>query len=357
MGPNEKTKIFILNFFKYMAEGYQGELKPEEENKDTEQELHEKGLAEIDLGDFAAALQEHNNQFNMFRLAGESMVEAIDKDKGDAEKESFEERAKRERKESYNNLLSTYKSDLARTGLGLESVKSGISVASSTGEMEGAEMRVNVADGKKFLNYLGELDKNSVTESQAAGLKSVAKILTKQLVQEYNLGDPEDERMVEFMANFNNIVEQYQQFSNPELSQSVEELVKYLAIAKAKYLKEYLLAKREYLLTEPGIGAEGPQDYREKLEEAIENIVKIGKNSNAREFQQELIGVFKKTLTDTKKEFMGWGERHFKQQEEELKQPEKYYISRPRSKEDFEREEEAWEIVIDEMYEKIEGLK
>lgn len=328
-----------------------------EPQEDLESELHEKSLAEIDLGDFASALRKHNDQFNMFKLAGESIVDAIDRKKGDVPKKSFEERAKQERVESYNNLLNIYRSDLARAGLNLESIKINISVASSTGEIGGTEMRINIENGKRFLDYLEALDKSNVTESQTEGLKSVAEILIKQLVQEYNLGDPDDERMVEFMSNFNQIIEQYQQFSDPELSKSVEELSKYLTIAKKKYLKEYLLANKEYLLTEPGIGAEGPQDYREKLNEAIDTIIEIGKNQNAKEFQQELINIFKKTLTDTKKEFVGWGKKKFKEQVEELKQPEKYYISSPRSEEDFEKEEESWNIVIDEMYDKIENLE
>ncbi|GEM_PF-2774778 len=322
-----------------------------------ESELHEKSLGEIDLSNLAESLQKHNKKFNIFRLAGGSIVDAIDREDDDVPKESFEERAKKEREESYGNLLNTYRTDLARTGLNLEPVKSAFSLYSNTGEMQGTEMRMNIADGKRFLDYLESLDKNSITESQVEGLKSVAEILTKQLVEEYNLGDPDDERMVEFMGNFNKIVEHYQQFSNPELSKSVEELSKYIAIAKGKYLKEYLLAKREHLLTEPGIGAEGPEDYKGKLDEAMETIIEIGKNPNAREFQQELVEIFKKTLADAKKEFVGWRKKRFEEQEEHLKQPDKYYIFSPRSEEDFEKEEESWNIVIDEMYDKIENLE
>jgi len=323
---------------------------------DLDSELHEKSLGEIDLSKLASDLKKYNDSFNIFRLVGRSMTEAIGKERDGVQEESFEERAKKERVESFNNLLDTYRSDLARTGLNLESVKSRFFTMSNTGEMQGTEMRINVLDGKKFIDYLESLDKNNITNDQVEGLKSVAEILTKQLAEEYDLSDPSDERMVEFMGNFAKIIELYKQFTNnPELVKSVEELSKYLKISKGKYLKEYLLAEREHLLTEPGIGAEGPEDYKQKLKEALEFITQIGKNPNAKNFYQELIEIFKEKLKDRKEELKGWGKKYFEEQEAHMKDP-AYVVFSPRTLESFEEEEQNYKIIIDEMYDVAEDL-
>lgn len=248
--------------------------------------------------------------------------------------------------------MEEYKSDLARTGLGLEPIKSGVVFFGGTGGLRELKVRVNLSDGKRFLDYLSSLDKDNLTSGQTKGLEAVAESLTKQLVGQYNLGNPDDERMIELMGNLSEVIKKYGGFENKKLSQAVKELTECLEISKKKYLKEYLLAKKEKLLSEVGSNEFGPSDwhgdsslesYERMWTNAMEKLVEIGRNKNARKLYERIIFNLKQCLEHAKKSIKPMFEERIK------------YKERP--KEECEKEMEEYLAIIDEFYDKLDDLE
>src|SRR3989344_1193214 len=198
-------------------------------------------------------------------------------------------------------------------------------------------MRFNLFDSKKFLNYLGEMDKDKLSESQIHGLKAVIRSLTIQLKSQYEISDPNDERAIELLGNLNKIIKAYEKIG---LSELITDLSKYSEIASKKFLREYLLVERSNLLAEIGGKNFGPsqwhrdsteQTYREKYWGSALRIVEIiGKNKNAREFQSQVIEHLKESLKWAKKDLI-------KNQSDKI-----------------EERTEKYKIIIDEIYEKLE---
>jgi len=201
-------------------------------------------------------------------------------------------------------------------------------------------MRFNLFDSKKFLNYLGEMDKDKLSESQIHGLKAVIRSLTIQLKSQYEISDPNDERAIELLGNLNKIIKAYEKIG---LSELITDLSKYSEIASKKFLREYLLVERSNLLAEIGGKNFGPsqwhrdsteQTYREKYWGSALRIVEIiGKNKNAREFQSQVIEHLKESLKWAKKDLI-------KNQSDKI-----------------EERTEKYKIIIDEIYEKLESLE
>lgn len=282
------------------------------ENKETE-EQHEKSLGEIDLSKVFDSLEKYNESFSWGRTMGRAMIESFDAEESEGEAEkTFEDKVENERAGEYDKFLRDYGTDLARTGLNLEPVKSGIVAFSSTGELPELKMRINLEKGKRFLDYLDSLDKGYLTSGQIKGIEAVAKNLTSQLVEQYDLGDPNDKRMIELLSNLSKVIEKYNAIGNEQVSQSVGELAQYLEISKEKYLNEYLLAKKERLLAEVGSQQFGPSDwhgdsspesYTKMWNMAIDKVAEIGKNKNAKKFQQQVIKNLKDCLVFAKKRY------------------------------------------------------
>src|SRR3989344_7244084 len=201
-------------------------------------------------------------------------------------------------------------------------------------------MRFNLFDSKKFLNYLGEMDKDKLSESQIHGLKAVIRSLTIQLKNQYEISDPDDERAIELLGNLNKIIKEYEKIG---LSELVVDLSRYSEVANKKYLREYLLVERGNLLAEVGGQNFGPSKWHtDNTEEryrkqywgnALRIAEMIGKNKNAREFQGKVIQHLKESLKWAKRDLV-------KNQGDEIK-----------------GRTENYKIIIDEIYEKLEELE
>ena len=161
-------------------------------------------------------------------------------------------------KESKLQLIKTKKEFgpvLERVGLGIESVETGSAVFSSAGEAKETEIRFNIDDRQKFINYLQELDPDSISENQIKGLKSVLESMVVQLEREYQLENAEDDRMIELLGGLEAILgecERLDPSGSHGLVQSIEKLKKYNQAAKEKYLQELLLVERDGLMLEIG---------------------------------------------------------------------------------------------------------
>ena len=259
---------------------------------------HEKSLGEINLGGLVSSLDSYNEQFQPGSMMAESILGSIGEGKS---KKNIEQR----REDELSHILRTHKEELSRTGLGLEPVKTGIVMIESGAKKitKHLEMRINLVDGKRFIGYLDDLAANPIQESQTDALKSIAKSLTAQLTSQYQLENPNDERMIQLLGNLDQIIQKYQKIeaNAPGLAESVTELAKYSEIARKKYLKEFLWAENASLLNEVGDADHyfGPskwhmdasaESYRDMYWGRAVKVVKaMSKNPNARQFQLDLI--------------------------------------------------------------------
>ena len=268
---------------------------------------HEKSLGEINLSGLVVSLENYNEQFEPGAMIAEALMGP-----GEGETRDIEQR----REDELQNILKRHREDLGRAGLSLEPVKSGITlIPSGVESMEDVkhalEMRINLADGKKFVNYLDALKEAPISQGQAKSLEVIAQSLTSQLSTQYQLENPDDERMIQLFGSLDQIIERYHELDKTGeagISESVEKLSKYLEIARSKYLKEYLWAQNGGLLNEIGEKDKyfGPSKWHTDANEelyrdtywgrAIRIVKAMSKNPNARIFQLDVIDRLEESL-------------------------------------------------------------
>ncbi len=294
---------------------------------------HPEDLKDIDLGELASSVAVYNRQFNWGTLLGEEIIDTTGAD---------EEKPLRQ-KLSLEQLEKMHERALDKTGLSLESVRGKATMYTGKKEVPTSEMRMNVADGKKFVGYLDALDENSISQSQVNGLKMVADTLTAQLTEQYELGNHDDERTLNLFGNLDQIIQQYKRLDATGatgLASSVQELGTYLEVARKGYLREYVLAKNEKLLAKPADSLFGPSDwwsdtspksFKERYRKALEAAHTIGKNPKAQAFYREVIESLKASLRHTK---------------EQLKKPPQYLLG----------DAEEMLMTVDEAYDALEKM-
>ena len=239
--------------------------KPE---KIDEPEQHEKSLDEIDLSEFVRAFGRYNQICHEINISKQDFFGFDGEHLTDTEEEKIINERKAIIKKLEHDLSNLYdifeinKEDLSRIGLCIESKKPlevDRDVRERLEELGAGEwleiieeVGIHLVSGKNFVNYLDSLTEKSLDKNRIKSLMIIAEGLTVQLGYEYDLSNPDDEKMIELISNLENTIDKYHQLAEQqgrkEIGNSVKELENYLRIAKAKYLREYLLAKREHLL-------------------------------------------------------------------------------------------------------------
>ena len=257
-------------------------------------------LNKIDLSFVSYYLQEYNKQFGMAYSMVSFLMSKTDIAEEVAEKEEQE-------KISLDNLNRRIKPILDATGLSLEPVRGSATLYGPEGEQQTSEMRLNLADGKKFVGYLEALDKKTVTESQRHGLDIVPSILVTQLISQYQLENPDDDRVLEFFGSAQKIIDNYLRLG---LHKSVENLAQYLDIARKGYLREFLAARSAQILDLPGAKTFGPskwhtdtteEEYIRRWNIAFDALEKIRNNPKATELLQNSIKNLKDCISYAKR--------------------------------------------------------
>lgn len=265
-------------------------------------------LADLDISDLEKSLEAYNKQFGFGTLLGEHIVEAVEGKNEDNELYKP--------KISIQDIEGRHRDLLDKTGISLESIRKGVmfTSAGNNEERQPSEIRINLRDGKKFLTYLNSLNENDLKESQISGLKTVVDNLTKQLVEQYELDNSEDERMLELFGSMDDIIQEYKRLDssgNSGLSESVNDLSEYLSIARKKYLREYFIAKNNHFLDPMDGDGFGPGKWhKDSNEKSYENywgdVVKkvnlIGVNQNAADLYKQVVDNLKNILINVKKD-------------------------------------------------------
>lgn len=254
-------------------------------------------LSTVDLGRLKEDLARFNTQFSSMRRMAEMLGRHISGENAvmDAQTQAKEQRF------SLEELVSKNGEVLARTGLSLEPVNGSTTLYTKEGEiLPSSEMGLNLADRDRFLAYLEALQPETLTDSQALGLETVAETLTKQLTTQYNLDNPADDRMIELLSGLGKIVDQYDRLDpkkNRGLQAAIEQLRIYAEIGKAKYLREYLLVEKSGILAEVGGPNFGPSNwhtdsepasYRIRWQQALEVLRIVQSNPNAATLAKQL---------------------------------------------------------------------
>jgi len=194
---------------------------------------------------------------------------------------------------------------LAATGLELVPANAGWSIISSDLQHKGKELRIDLKDGKRFVEYLRSLSPDKVSDSQVAGLEKVVSALTKQFRNEYDLTSADDNRMLEFLGNLSDIIDEYKRIGGEDrkdLADSVSQFEGYLKGSRGGFLREYLSAEK-LLLNKP-FDDEGfvlrwhidasPEYLQKRWNEVIDLLQVISSNDRA----PELYDQAKKTATE-----------------------------------------------------------
>lgn len=248
-------------------------------------------LASVDIGRLLPDLEVYNRQFSI----GFMMFQVIDERVHEPEEGPREKTPPLTPEDIYRRHIFEFES----TGLSLEPVRGPGTMFGPEGEQSSSVMRLNLSDGKKFQEYLQALKPGEITPSQAEGLKTVTQLLTQQLISEYRLADPTDERLMELFGNVSSIIQRYREL-DPDglngLASSVEGLSNLWEIAKMKYLREYLAVQQEGLLN--GDKFFGPAAwhtdanvdfYMTRWKNAVALARAVGNNPNATKLQRETI--------------------------------------------------------------------
>lgn len=301
-------------------------------------------LRSIDLSEIAKAIDDYNRQYNIGTLAAEQIMGSMGENVAS--------------KVTPDEISTKNATILHATGLGVESVRNiGVLLGyDEESDVHAQELRFNLDDGKRFAAYLGALDEATITTDQARGLTTVAESLTKQLTSEYQLENPNDERLIELFGNLQRIIEGYQSLDvagKNSLSESVSQLSEYLAIARQKYLREYIIAQRAKLLTTNEDRAFGPYDWhgdstpdscREYWGQALNALREIKKNQNAKPLFEETVENLKSALKFAKLDLTESNE------EVKSQDPDVIELDIP------PRDISAYKIAIDDIYEELEQI-
>jgi len=285
--------------------------------------------SENDLGELIQAIEIYNRQFGVENL-GELLAEKVET--GKTKEVAYIEIGTQI---SWGNIELRYKDLLAATGLSLEAIDANATVFTGGDQIPSTQMRINIANGKAFVQYLDSLTQETITDTQKYGLQEVAKSITLQLSKEYSLDDPEDERVLDLFGQLEPVINSYGKLG---LGKSTEKLSEYLDFARKGFLLEYIKIQREDLFAEVGGHNFGPSEwhtdmspehYQERWEQALNTLDGVSQNPRAEELAQKLKTHLKQSAEYAQQDIVNnpaFTEYYSKPQRQALKETLKYVV-------------------------------
>jgi len=252
-------------------------------------------LNEIDFGELVQDIKKYNSQFGLGNILGS----IIDREITGGEKEGLD--LEIESQLSWGNIELKFKDELTDTGLSLETIDGNATIYIGDDKFPSSQMRINIKNGKAFVQYLNSLSQETLTDNQRYGLEEVAESITFQLSHEYKLDDPEDERVLNIFGHLEPVINSYRKLG---LSESTKQLSEYLDFARKGYLLDYLIVQREGLFAEIGGKNFGPSEwhtdanpehYQKMWDKALDMLDRVRKNTRATELSDKLRTHLKKS--------------------------------------------------------------
>lgn len=201
-----------------------------------------------------------------------------------------------------SGLNVIHEGTLNNLGLSLEPVSGKTStIYTSEGAVETGEMRLNIKDRSQFSAFLKALGKAQVTESPLGEhLGELTDILNKQILDNYNLDQPDDETLA-FLGSLDTVVNEYKRLG---LTTQAEQMEEYLQHSRQGNLREFVALKTSGLMQEPNEGF-GPADWQKdasteflerKWQRAIVLLRQLRNNPNAQEMYRQLLDQLNRCL-------------------------------------------------------------
>src|SRR5215831_18984509 len=135
----------------------------------------------LDLSYLTVEIANYNKRFSLGALAAQHLKQ-LDDDEGNTE-ESAERRHSDRKRTSVEDIKAKYGILLEKAGLDLE-VFGGDGVIFTGGdEVDSSQLRLKLADGKTFSEYLNALDPETITPTQIQGIIHVSTSMTQHLAQ------------------------------------------------------------------------------------------------------------------------------------------------------------------------------
>ncbi len=231
-----------------------------------------------------ADIDRHNQQFSMASMMARSIFRHV-RFEDETNKEPVPASLSGEEDHQQMNasaLVVIHKETLNKIGLSLEPVSGKGAVLMYEGEEAGeGEMRINVSNRNRFIPFLEALAPDQVEETGLKpNLESLSKVLSQQVLDHYDLKEPNDEAL-QLLGGLGKIIDEYKRLG---MSKAVTRLETYLNHARQGDLREFVAVENAGLLSEPGKyfgpadwqGDSTPAGLRQRWDEAL-RVVKTAK--------------------------------------------------------------------------------
>lgn len=241
-------------------------------------------------------IDKYNAQFSLGAMMARLLTSRFEGESSEGSVASAEEHQQM----SASAINVIHEKTLANLGLSLEPVSGKKAAIFHAGEKAGeGEMRINVKDRVQFVSFLHVLSPDLVQGSELkTHLGDLANVLAQQVLDHYNLSEPEDETL-QLLGALDNIVGEYQRLGID--AWGTKRLETYLIHSRQGDLREYVLVEQERLFQEPGKGF-GPADWQKdaseeflsnKWEGALIVLRATQANPKAHELYQQLLAHLK----------------------------------------------------------------
>lgn len=184
-----------------------------------------------------------------------------------------------------DDLESRHGSMLDSIGLSLESPNKEGDIDENETYVAG-DMKINLANRDRFVSFLKETRSEDVSIETKELLDIVARKLSGQVQEWYDLESPDD-NLLELFSGMRNIISEYERIG---IGENVKDMREYLHYSKEGCLREYILARKHTLFDPIGSGFNlsryqidsTPERYLEYWQDNFFDVMdKIRKNENA----------------------------------------------------------------------------
>ena len=248
-------------------------------------------------------INQYNDKFSLGASMFSLLKQHLENTDGNEEKKPLTNNINEESQHMSASALDVmHQATLNNLGLALEPVSGkDVTIFTSEGATGTGEMRLNIKDRSQFSSFLKGLEINQVTETPLNHhLKSLTDILNQQILDNYNLQEPDDNTL-SFLGSLDNIVSEYNRLGLKEEAQTMEE---YLTHAREGNLREFIALRTSGLMQEPNKGF-GPADWQKDAsptylknhwDEAIRLLRTLRNNPKAMELYNQLFTHLNKCL-------------------------------------------------------------
>lgn len=251
-------------------------------------------------------ISSYNDQFSLgASMAGmlKSLTDRIDKEEGDLPPAKLTKSIDEESQQmTASGLNVIHERILNNLGLSLEPVSGKTTtIYSSEGQVGTGEMRLNIQNKDQFGAFLKALTPDQVSQTPLGEhLGELTGILNKQILDNYNLAQPDD-AVLTFLGSLDGIVSEYRRLG---LTDPANQMAEYLEHSRAGNLREFVALKTSGLLQEPGKGF-GPADWqkdangeflRRRWTEALQLLRAMRNNPNSQEMYRQLLSHLNKCI-------------------------------------------------------------